>query len=259
MPSRPAPLPAACGPVPLSMKNISGSRALVLVFAKAPAPGKVKTRLMPKLSAARAAAVHRACLADVLCTVASLPHRIEKCVLFAGSPSVVRRLKVGTLPKNISVGSQSRGDLGRKLVIALRGFFRSGVKRIVVLGTDTPWLSRERILYALRLLSRTEVVLGPTGDGGYYLIACRRLIPEMFSGIAWGTSRVMAQTKIRLRTLGVPCHLLPVDFDLDRPEDLEKCRRRLSLPRARGKRPAPALFKTLRLIRQEQSPPSRPR
>ncbi len=249
------------------MKNVSGNRALVLVFAKAPASGRVKTRLIGKLSPAAAAAIHRACLVDVLRTVAGLPRHIEKCVLFAGSPAAVRRLTLGLVPKSITVGSQSRGGLGRKLIIALSGFFRSGVNRIVVLGTDTPWLSRERILSALRLLSRTEVVLGPTKDGGYYLIACRRLIPEMFSGIAWGTSRVMTQTKLRLRALGIPYHLLPVDFDLDRPEDLEKCWRRLALFRASGKRRAPALFGLLRLIRpalsraegQEQSRSSRPR
>lgn len=242
------------------MRNLSDNRAAILVFAKTPTPGRVKTRLTPKFSPEEAAAIHRACLVDVLRTVAGLPRNTEKWIFFAGSPAAVRKLKRTLVPHNVSVGLQAGGNLGRRLVIALQAFFRSGVNRLVVIGTDTPWLSRKRVLAALRLLSRNDVVLGPTEDGGYYLIACRRLIPEMFSHIAWGSDRVMAQTKSRLRTLGVRFHLLPVDFDLDRPEDLERCWRKLTpissglaLNRPRGRRPAPTLSSVLRLLRPARS------
>lgn len=241
------------------MNRASHDRAMILIFAKVPVAGRVKTRLMPRLTGAEAAALHRACLEDVLRTVAGLPSRFEKRILFAGPPTTVRQLKRTLVPRNISVGLQARGNLGRRLLAGLRPLFRSGISRVVVIGTDTPWLSRRRILGALRMLARNDVVFGPTKDGGYYLIACRRSIPKMFSNIAWGTDRVMEQTKRRLRSLGLRCHLLPLDFDLDRPEDLERSWRMLALARSRGERPAPALSRMLAQLRQTPSRSSRPR
>ena len=241
------------------MSRASHHRSMILVFAKVPIAGNVKTRLMPHLTGAEAAALHQACLEDVLRTVAGLPRRLEKRILFAGPPPTVRQLRSTLVPKSISVGFQARGNLGRRLAAGMAPLFRSGITRVVVIGTDTPWLNRRRILAALRLLTRNDVVLGPTEDGGYYLIACRRFIPQMFSGIAWGTDQVMEQTKSRLRTLGARYHLMPVDFDLDRPEDLARPWRMLALARSRGARLAPALSRMLAQLRRKAFRSSRRR
>lgn len=118
-------------------------------------------------------------------------------------------------------------DLGSRMRNAFAGCFRAGCLKAILIGTDTPWMGRGRLELALRALDRADVVLGPTRDGGYYLVGARRPVPEMFSGIDWGTSRVLRQTVATLERAGVPFRLLPRDFDLDRPEDFARAKKLL--------------------------------
>ena len=209
----------------------------ILVLTKFPRPGRVKTRLIGALTPQQAAEVHRACLLDTLALAASVPE-CERVLLVASSPASARRLaqhlRIG---RGWRIAVQGRGDLGQRLARAFRAAFRSGAKKVVVVGTDTPWMNSRRIQQALRLLSDVDVVLGPTEDGGYYLVALRREVPQMFRRILWGTARVLQRTVATLRRARIPFRLLARDFDLDTPAALRRAARLLR----RGQRTRSAL------------------
>lgn len=199
----------------------------VLVFAKPPRPGHVKTRLRGRLTAQEAAEVHLACVKDTAAMVASVGG-YRKWLLVAGRLGATQKLaQQALLSSRWRLGVQTGHDLGARLERAFRTHFEAGAKKVVVVGTDTPWMGPQRIVRAFQLLDAADVVIGPTEDGGYYLIGARRLVPEMFRGIRWGTETVSAQTLAALRRANASHRLLPRDFDLDRPEDLHRVARLL--------------------------------
>ncbi len=178
--------------------------------------------------------------------------RCGKYLLVAGRPSTARQLAqtIGLSPRwrvRVQVGNH----LGERLSFAFQSLFRSGARKVIVVGTDTPWMGAARIARAFELLDQADVVLGPTEDGGYYLVGARKLVPAMFRGIPWGSSAVFRRTLSALRQSRVTCRLLPRDFDLDRPRDLARLARLLQ----REKVQAPALE---RWIRQRQGSPRHP-
>ena len=219
----------------------------VVVFAKVPQPGRVKTRLLGRLTPQQAAEAHRACLEDTIRQVARVPGG-QKGLRVAAGPDQARKLAAALrLDRPWKVGVQRGRDLGARLHEAFASFFRAGYARVVVVGSDTPWMGSERILLALRLLNAADVVLGPSADGGYYLVGARRLVPQMFRGIPWGTSKVFERTVRALESARVSYRLLPRDFDLDRPEDLARA---AELLRGNPMR-APALARLLERLKAD--------
>ncbi len=196
------------------------SQNAILVFAKLPQPGRVKTRLLGLLAPRQAAELHSVCLQDTLALVESIPG-CDKWLLVAAPLEAAQQLASALkLGSNWKVAAQCGPNLGARLANALTARFRAGAKKVVVVGTDTPWMGRRRIQHALAWLDAADVVLGPTADGGYYLLAARRLVPEIFRGIPWGTSQVLARTRHALEQTRTPYRLLPRNFDLDHPADL---------------------------------------
>jgi rSAM/selenodomain-associated transferase 1 len=219
-----------------------GARAAVIVFCRPPKPGRVKTRLIGALSAAKAAAVHRACLLDTLAIVSGV-RGVRKWLYVAGEHGEARRLGARLrLGSKWKVLTQRGKHLGERMRNAMEEQLRGGADKVVIVGTDSPWMGRETIESALRALERVEVVLGPSEDGGYYLVGGRRVVPEMFAGIRWGTAEVLSKTLRALRATRTKYRLLKRDFDLDRPEDLKK----VEGIAARGELKAAALRKFLR-------------
>jgi len=162
------------------------------ILAKAPESGRVKTRLLGLLSPHRAAELHHHCLQDTVALVESVPG-CQKWFLVASGQETARRLAdTLALGAGWKVRPQRGHTLGARLEHAAETAFRTGAGKVVLVGTDTPWMGRQRILLALALLDAADVVLGPTADGGYYLVAARRLLPQMFRGIPWGTPQVSA-------------------------------------------------------------------
>jgi rSAM/selenodomain-associated transferase 1 len=214
----------------------------VIVFCKPPAAGRVKTRLIGTLSARQAAEVHTACLRDTVAMVRAVP-RAQKWLYVAANRATARRLtKRLRLDRHWKVVTQHGDDLGERMRNAIDEQLRAGAEKVVIVGTDSPWMGRERIQRALRLLDKTEIVLGPSIDGGYYLLATQRMVSKLFSEIHWGTADVLPQTLRALRATRTPFRLLKRDFDLDRPEDL----RRVMRMAARGTLRTPALAKWLK-------------
>lgn len=192
----------------------------VLVFARAPEPGKSKTRLIPALGPEGAASLH-----------ARLLERTLKVATAAG----VGPVQLWCTPDTehpyfaacrsrwaVSLHRQRGADLGERMDRALNDTLRRQPDRgAVLIGCDAPALSVEHLREAHRQLATgVDVVLGPAEDGGYVLIGLNRPCPALFSAMPWGTGRVLALTRERIATLGLPTHELDPQPDLDRPEDL---------------------------------------
>jgi rSAM/selenodomain-associated transferase 1 len=200
---------------------MSGSRAL-LVFAKTPKPGKVKTRLLAAVSGEVAAALHEACIADTL----RLARKMRRCDAFlfaAGGASYFRKLvKKRGSGARVRVLPQRGADLGARMEHAFRKSYAMGYSEVVVIGTDTPWMGVARLQRAFAELRTNDVVIGPAEDGGYYLLGTRQMVTEIFTGIPWSTERVLELTLKKIAALKLRKRLLRRDFDLDRPEDLKR-------------------------------------
>lgn len=204
--------------------NSGVSDACVVLFAKPPRPGRVKTRLIgDRITAERAAELYAAFLRDMIDRF-SPASDFDLLVAWA--------LDEGEMPPEIGVDSlrQEGSDLGERMCHALRHAARDHAY-VAALGSDHPDLPRRRVVDALNLLraGESEAVLGPSRDGGYYLIAlpAHAVSEELFEGIDWSTERVLHQTLSRCRAAGLATEMLEVESDIDRIEDLVELRRRL--------------------------------
>ncbi len=196
-------------------------RAL-LIFAKSPKPGTVKTRLLPAVSPQQAAALHAACIADTLRMALAL-RDCDVLLFAAGGSSYFKKLVRSKQSGRCSHIFPQRGtDLGARLEHAFRKCFRMGYRELVVIGTDTPWMGAARLRQAFATLCAAEVVVGPAEDGGYYLLGSRKVRPSLFRKIPWGTNRVLQSTLRAISREKLHVKLLRKDFDLDRPKDLRR-------------------------------------
>ncbi len=190
---------------------------LLLQFAREPVVGAVKTRMMPHLSAAEACVLHSEL---VLWTTANLLHadlgQVELVVAGASEHPLFARCREQGLA---GIGYQRGADLGERMYNALADGLRR-YERVILVGSDCPGIDRKYLHSAVGALDRAEVVLGPALDGGYVLVGARRLHRDMFEGIAWGSDTVMTSTRERLNGLAVTWVELPLQADIDRPEDL---------------------------------------
>ena len=194
-------------------------RRRLILFARFPEAGRVKTRLIPALGAEGAAAVHRRLLlrtlrtAEVACRLceADLDIRFDR-----GSEEAFHHW-VGD---RFVWRPQSVGDLGDRMDNAFGESFGAGSDATIVIGSDSPGLSPELLVAAFEKLDASSVLLGPAADGGYYLIGLRRRIPELFRGIEWGTDHVLSDSVRILAGLNVSPTFLTSLVDIDRPEDL---------------------------------------
>lgn len=192
----------------------------LIVFTRYPEPGKTKTRLIPALGALGAATLQQQMTEYVLSQAKALQgiHPISIEVRFVGGE---QQLMQNWLGEHLQYVAQGTGDLGCRMATALAEAFQNKIESVTIIGSDCPQLQAELIYQAFQLLHHDrDLVLGPALDGGYYLIGLRRLIPELFTGIDWGTERVLQQTVDIAKTLNLEIAYLPTLADVDRPEDL---------------------------------------
>ena len=188
------------------------------VFAKEPRPGFVKTRLCPPLSPSEAADCHRAFLTDTLAT--QVQARGVRVVLAATPDGDCPWLREVAARFSVECVAQGRGHLGDRMRNALaRGCRRGG--SAVVIGSDTPDLPVSRVGEAFAALQSHGVVVGPSLDGGYYLIGCRAQVPPIFElDCAWGEPGVMQETRVRLQSSKHDFAELETWRDIDTFDDL---------------------------------------
>lgn len=193
-------------------------RRRVLVFLKYPAAGHVKTRLAAALGDAAAAEVYRACVELTLEELTSLREETDVYVAPAHAVGACR----DWLESVWRVLPQQGESLGARLAHATHTAFAEGAERVIAIGSDAPWLTAEAIAAAFEALSQHDVVLGPTEDGGYYLIGLRKPMPELFERVAWSTAAVFEQTHANARRSGASVQVLPRGYDIDTISDLER-------------------------------------
>lgn len=201
---------------------MSGEKAKehLIIFTRYPEPGKTKTRLIPAMGAEAAATLQRLMTEHTLTQVRELqnhrPIRVE--VRFAGGNSTLMAQWLGT---DLVYQSQGEGDLGTRMARSLSLSLQNNLDHAVIIGTDCPGLNADLLTQAYHLLHQAhDLVLGPALDGGYYLLALRYFVPELFLGIDWGTSKVLQQTVDIANQLNLSIAYLPQLADVDRPEDL---------------------------------------
>jgi rSAM/selenodomain-associated transferase 1 len=200
----------------------------LLIFAKWPEPGKVKTRLSPPLSMQEAASLYLCMLMDTL-AITSRITGIHRMIFFDGDDD--RAAFFQALAPDATVYQQQGMNLGERLTAAVATAFGLGHLSVAIIGTDSPHLDPKEISAAFSLLAtdKADVVFGPSSDGGYYLVGLRQSKPELFRDIPWSSSKVLGESLARAKSAGLRQALLAPCFDLDTADDL---RRLAALPDA---------------------------
>lgn len=224
-------------------------RPVRIVMVKAPTPGFTKTRLVPPLTAEEASG---AALCFARDTVANA-RRVASDVLVAYTPSGGRELLEPLLPAGLQWAEQRGRDLGERLEAVVAHADGLGFKPLIITGTDSPTLPASFVETARDALDKgdADVALGPTDDGGYYLVGLRVPAPGLFGGVSWSTPRAYRQTADNAARLGLRLLELPRWYDVDGPSDLARLREEIfSDEEARARAPA-----TCRWLLTQHFPP----
>jgi hypothetical protein len=183
----------------------------IVVFGKEPAPGRVKTRLIPALGAQGAARLAEEMLAATLREALATGLAVELC----GDPDPARWHSGA----DVRLSAQGRGDLGERLARAAARVLGDG-ENVLLVGSDCPGLHAPRLLAAADALAAHDAVIHPAADGGYVLLGLRRFDPSLFAGIAWSSAAVASETIARIRRLDWSLCVAETLRDVDEPGDL---------------------------------------
>ncbi len=192
-------------------------------MAKAPIAGTVKTRLVPPLTSAQAAELSRALLLDLLDQLQELSG-VERYVCYA--PDNAGSLMSAIAGAKFHLIAQRGLDLGVRMAAVFTDLWTRGHRSIVLIGSDLPAFPLDYLDQAFGFLAApsARVVLGPSQDGGYYLVGMNDPVLEIFRNMTWSHDQVMARTLAKLAAFNIPTRQLPVWFDVDTPADLERLR-----------------------------------
>ena len=225
-----------------------GGICALAVMTKAPKAGQVKTRLVPPLTAEEAAELNKCFLRDTAATISSVcsgglrppnalharshlgAHRAPLQYAARGiavyTPVGAESAYNGILPADFSLLPQRGDKFGERLYFAVEDLFRCGFDSVCLIDSDSPTVPAENFAEAVELLSASEdrVVLGPSDDGGYYLIGLKEPHRQLFEQIDWSTERVLNQTIQRATESGLEIKLLPKGYDVDDVGGLRRLR-----------------------------------
>ena len=190
----------------------------LIVVVKNPVPGSVKTRLQSRYTPEQAAQIYTAFVKDTLATVRTL--KIDKRIIAYDPPNAEHAVR-DICGNDFEYVPQVQADLGQRMYQALLHQLQMGAKHAILMGTDIPSLPASYIIQAFDHLKTKDVVLGPSTDGGYYLIGISRPCPEIFVNINWSTPTVLAETTDALRQHNYALGLVPPWFDVDTPKELD--------------------------------------
>lgn len=186
-------------------------RPLFILFAKAPVPGRVKTRLCPPLTAKEASDLHIALVSDAGEMLLELSEQadmeLSTDVPTAAWPEL-------PLPRTV----QAAGDLGTRMLYAIEKGLATGREVVTLLGSDSPGLPSSHLLALIN--SPADLTLGPTPDGGFYGISCRAFNPRMFLGVRWSSEHTLLDVTVAANLCGLRVETGPAWFDVDVEADL---------------------------------------
>ncbi|HEV2955228.1 MAG TPA: TIGR04282 family arsenosugar biosynthesis glycosyltransferase [Xanthobacteraceae bacterium] len=200
------------------MASATPEPVALAILAKAPVSGEVKTRLIPALGAAGAAALHARLIERTVETACAAA--IGPVTLWMTPAAPHACFTALSLRYPIGLAAQPDGDLGARMLAPAQ----AADGPTIVIGTDCPALTPAHLREAADALRASDVVVIPAEDGGYVLIGTRRPQPNLFAGMTWSTDQVMAQTRRRLAQHGMTWRELPPLWDVDRPGDLARLR-----------------------------------
>ncbi len=201
----------------------------LLLFTRYPQAGKTKTRLIAELGADGAALLQKRLTERIYLQAMHLKKHtgIKTIVYYTGGTEQ----EMSSWLDPVNCVEQTEGDLGRKMQAAFENSFAAGAEKAVLIGSDIPDISADLLQEGFISLTTGKVVIGPSRDGGYYLIGmvarqAARLYPLLFDNISWSTGDVLATTMARLAQAGYAVATLPSLRDIDLPEDLPFARQR---------------------------------
>lgn len=191
---------------------------MIVVVAKKPDPGAVKTRMCPPLTAKQAALMAGLFLHS---TIVNATESDAGEVAIGFAPDTEEDWFKSRYP-DLHLLPQGEGDLGERMNRLFMQAFQAEQSPVLLIGADTPHLPTQHLSNAIaQLRNSADLVLGPSEDGGYYLVGLRRPVPELFENIAWSSSTVFRATVDRAAKFGLKVALLPVERDIDDAKDLE--------------------------------------
>ena len=191
-----------------------------MIFLRVPRLGHVKTRLVNSLGEKTATDLYCLCADNVLRASSELPRKIQRYIFYTGTDDEAEVTRWAG--QQYSFASQIEGNLGKRIEHAFRTVFREHSHRAILLASDVPDISAELIDYAISSLDRYDIVIGPTYDGGYYLLGMNKLHEQLFRDISWSTEVVYRQTMSIADKSGLSVHSLPWLFDIDTEEDIHR-------------------------------------
>ncbi|MCK5088106.1 MAG: TIGR04282 family arsenosugar biosynthesis glycosyltransferase [Melioribacteraceae bacterium] len=198
-------------------KKIRKSRTSIIVFARYPVEGKVKTRLASTIGARSAANIYKKIAKNVINEIKSVPNS-NKYIFY--SEEKENGLIKKWLGKRFYYAHQNGDDLGERMQNAFRIVFGHSPNKVIIVGTDTPDLSADVINNAIDVLDKSDIVIGPAKDGGYFLLGMRKFYPELFQGIQYSTDTVFDETIKKINSLGLTFNRLNELQDIDTEGDL---------------------------------------
>ena len=200
----------------VSNKNARGLCALG-VMTKAPKAGQVKTRLVPPLTSSEAAELNKCFLRDTAASISSAASASDACEIAVYTPIGSEAAYTDILSIDFSLLSQRGENFGERLYFAAEDLFKCGFESACLIDSDSPTVPAANFSQAVIELAKRgdRVVLGPSDDGGYYLIGLKRPHRKLFERIDWSTELVLDQTIQRAREIGLQVKLLPSGYDVD--------------------------------------------
>jgi rSAM/selenodomain-associated transferase 1 len=201
----------------------------IVLMAKAPLPGEVKTRLIGALSVEEATELYVNFLADTFAIMEEVRAERENLSLVLSYTPDGREEAFESVEREGSLMIAQRGNgLGERLKNCFADLFQSGFDSVVVIGGDSPTLPSDFLIEAFDSLKNPrDLVIGPAEDEGYYLIGMRSLDQRIFEDIPWGSAGVLSKTKEKAGELGFNLQLLPVWYDVDTPQELDRLKEEL--------------------------------
>jgi rSAM/selenodomain-associated transferase 1 len=218
---------------PTLLDQMPHSLCALAVMTKAPQAGRVKTRLVPPLTPREAAELNKCFLRDTTATISNAcsrfgayraPRQYAARGIAVYTPTGSESAYKNILPSDFSLLPQRGDKFGERLYFAFEDLFKCGFESVCLIDSDSPTVPPANFEQAVRLLASTgnRIVLGPSDDGGYYLIGLRKLHREVFEEIDWSTERVLNQTIQRAAGIGLEVKLLSTGYDVDDGESLRR-------------------------------------
>ncbi len=218
---------------PNSRERMARGLCALAVMTKAPQAGRVKTRLVPPLTPEEAAELNKCFLRDTAAAISSACSRrpvgdegkaARSSPIAVYTPVGAESAYTDVLPADFSLLPQRGDKFGERLYFAGEDLFKCGFDSLCLIDSDSPTVPAENFEQAVELLSTSEdrVVLGPSDDGGYYLIGMKKPHRHLFEQIDWSTERVLNQTMQRATEIGIEVKLLPSGYDIDDDASLRR-------------------------------------